>query len=261
MIILFWNPFSPYSRKVKMALDHKGLAYSCVMEGLFGEGGASVELKLKSPRGEVPIIQDGDLVIWDSRVICEYLEDACPANPLLPEEPAQRARCRRLEALCDSALDAAIYAVFAGRVICKDAPLASAMAAQGSDEVRVLVEQFERELGSQQFLCGDRLCLADIALYTQLVGVVPLGVALDTFSGISAWMMRIRQTAMGERDAVDVEEAFARARASTKQLRHQWRGERIEFAFRHGLEAFLQQEVQRGRAYFPPSPSAQPSQV
>ncbi|MET1078038.1 MAG: glutathione S-transferase family protein [Pseudomonas sp.] len=259
MIILFWNPFSPYSRKVKMALDHKGLVYSCVMEGLFGEGGASAELKLKSPRGEVPILQDGDRVIWDSRVICEYLEEAYPANPMLPAEPGQRARSRQLEALCDSTLDAAIYAVFAGKVICKDAPLASAMAAQGADEVRALAAQFERELGSQRFLCGDRLCLADIALYAQLVGVVPLGVAVDAFPTLSAWMRRIRQTPIGEQDAVAVEEAFARARASTKQLRHQWRGERIEFAFRHGLEAFLDGEVQRGRAYFPPSPPALPN--
>lgn len=40
MIKLFWNPFSPYSRKVKMVLEHTDLSYEPVMEGLFAEDGA-----------------------------------------------------------------------------------------------------------------------------------------------------------------------------------------------------------------------------
>ena len=258
MIKLFWNPFSPYSRKVKMVCDHKGLEYMPVTEGLFGEGGATPEMRLRSPRGEVPVIEDDNLTVWDSTVICEYLEEAYPSNPVLPRDPARRARCRLLEDLCDTTLDSAIYAVFAGRVICKDSAFASAMAAKGTDEVQALTEYFDRELSSDQFLCGYDVSLADIALYTQLVGVASLGVPLDAFPKVSAWMKRMRGTRIGEKDAVAVKEAFAHARSGAKQIRHQWRSDRIEFTFRHGLEGFLCQEIEKGRAYFPPSPTTRP---
>lgn len=258
MIRLFWNPFSPYSRKVKMVLDHKDLEYMPVVEGLFGAGGATSELRLRSPRAEVPIVEDGDLTVWDSTVICEYLEEAYPSNPVFPRDPARRARCRLLEDLCDTTLDAAVYAVFAGKVIYKDSPLASTMAAKGADEVLALTEYFDRELSSGQFLSGDDLSVADIALYTQLVGAVSLGVALDAFPKVSSWMTRMRQMRIGESDAVAAKEAFAHARSGTKQLRHQWRSDRIEFMFRHGVEELLLQEIAHGRAYFPPSPSRKP---
>lgn len=256
VITLFWNPFSPYSRKVKMVLDHKDVAYEAVMEGLFGEQGATVELRRKSPRGEVPVLQDGELTVWDSTVICEYLEEAYPSRPVLPPEPARRVRCRALEDLCDTTLDAAIYAVFAGKVICRDAASAETVAAKGIDEVRALAAEFDRELAATPFLCGDDPRLADIALYAQLAGAVLLGVSLDDFPSLAGWMKRMRRTPAGEKDAAAVEEAFARARSSEKQLRHQWRSDRIEFLFRHGLEDFLQQEMERGRAYFPPSPAS-----
>src|SRR3546814_16742694 len=57
-----------------------------------------------NPKGEVPVLVDGDLTLFDSTVIFEYLEDAYPQPPLMPRQPAARAQCRLLELTADEIL-------------------------------------------------------------------------------------------------------------------------------------------------------------
>ena len=54
-----------------------------------------------NPKGQVPVLVDGDLTLFDSTVILEYLEDAYPTPPLYPAEAKARARCRLLELTAD----------------------------------------------------------------------------------------------------------------------------------------------------------------
>src|SRR5439155_1659368 len=55
-----------------------------------------------NPRLEVPALVDGDTRVFDSTIILEYIEDRWPTPPLLPAAPAERARVRMLEELCDT---------------------------------------------------------------------------------------------------------------------------------------------------------------
>lgn len=255
MITLYWNPYSPYSRKVRMVLDHKGLPYEAVMDGLFDERGATDALKARSRRAEIPILEDGDLMLWDSTVICEYLDDAYPQSPVHPPDPAVRSQCRLLEDRCDTTLDAAVYAIYAGAVICRDAPQAKALVMAGTTETNVLLEEFDRQLGDREFLCGDVVSVADMALLTHVTGARALGLGLSGVLHLSRWLQQIEQLPFARSDAAASRAAAARVRATPKQLRHQWRSDRIEFCLRHGLADFLLDEIKRGRAYFPPSPS------
>ena len=47
-----------------------------------------------NPKGEVPVLVDGDLVLYDSTVILEYLEDRNPEPALYPREPPERSTTR-----------------------------------------------------------------------------------------------------------------------------------------------------------------------
>jgi len=51
-----------------------------------------------NPAGKVPVLRDGDLVIWDSLAICEYLAEQFPAAGLWPADAAERARARAISA-------------------------------------------------------------------------------------------------------------------------------------------------------------------
>ena len=97
MITLYDHPLSPYAQKVKIALLEKGLAYHAPMPGGLGAGGAQGVFVEASPRAEVPALVDGDVRIFDSTIILEYLDDAYPDPAMRPASAAERARVRMLE--------------------------------------------------------------------------------------------------------------------------------------------------------------------
>ena len=70
---LYGAPQSPFVRKVRVALEEKGLTYA-------------IELPAPAlhPMGKMPVLRDGDLVVPDSSVICAYLERKHPSPALYP---------------------------------------------------------------------------------------------------------------------------------------------------------------------------------
>lgn len=110
MIRIIGNHVSPYARKVFLALDHKSVDYEIdPIVPFFGDD----EFTRLNPLRRIPVLIDGDLVIPDSTVICEYLDDRYPEKPLYPADAAQRARARWLEEFADSRLgDVMIWKLF-----------------------------------------------------------------------------------------------------------------------------------------------------
>ena len=87
--------------KTKVVLEEKGLAYQVETVSPGAVWKKLPEILAKHPLGKVPWIEDGDLVIYDSTVINEYLNEKSENNPLLAREPAKRARARALENYAD----------------------------------------------------------------------------------------------------------------------------------------------------------------
>ncbi len=91
-MLLYEHPLSSYAQKVKIALREKAsISRSRTPAGL-GSGKADGPFAAASPRNEVPTLIDGEARIFDSTIILEYLEDKFPSPPLLPRDPAARAR-------------------------------------------------------------------------------------------------------------------------------------------------------------------------
>src|SRR5215470_8242469 len=109
MLVLYDDVFSPYARKVRIALYEKGVPFERV-RALHGDCNRTDFLHV-NPRAEVPALIDGDFALYDSTVICEYLEDRHPEPPLYPRDPRARATCRLLEDIADTQLDAALFAI------------------------------------------------------------------------------------------------------------------------------------------------------
>jgi glutathione S-transferase len=59
-----------------------------------------------SPAGRVPVLRHGDVVVWDSLAICEYLADRFPERRLWPGDPAERAHARSISAEMHSGFQA-----------------------------------------------------------------------------------------------------------------------------------------------------------
>jgi glutathione S-transferase len=99
---------SPYVRKVRIVMAEKRIDYHLELEDVWS---AETKIQEFNPLGKVPclIMEDGGAV-FDSRVICEYLDTASPVSRLIPPNGRERAEVRTWEALADGVIDALILA-------------------------------------------------------------------------------------------------------------------------------------------------------
>ena len=94
MLVLYHNDMSVCAQKVRLCLAEKGLAYEARHMNLrAGDQQQPDYLKL-NPKGVVPTLVDDDIVVTESVVINEYIDDAFPRHPLKPNDPAGRAKMR-----------------------------------------------------------------------------------------------------------------------------------------------------------------------
>jgi glutathione S-transferase len=106
---------SPYVRKVLVCLELKGIAYEVdPITPFFG----NEEFGRLSPLRRIPVMVDGDLVLTDSTVICEYVEEVHSSPPLLPKDAKERARARWLDEFADTRLgDVFIWGFFYPKMV------------------------------------------------------------------------------------------------------------------------------------------------
>ncbi len=75
-VVVYDHPLSPYGQKVKIALQEKGVDFEAPLPSNIGSGETSGEFARVSPRGEVPALLHGDVAVFDSSVILEYVEES-----------------------------------------------------------------------------------------------------------------------------------------------------------------------------------------
>jgi glutathione S-transferase len=89
--------YSSWSFRPWIALKHKGISFQETLVPFDMENG-NPNFKAFSPSMKVPVLKDGDLTVWDSLAILEYVADCYPLKGLLPEDRAARARARAVSA-------------------------------------------------------------------------------------------------------------------------------------------------------------------
>jgi glutathione S-transferase len=106
---------SPFVRKVRIAASVLGLEGDINLEQADTPDPSDV-LRRQNPLGKIPalILEDGT-VLFDSRVILEYLDHRAGGGRIVPREPGARFAALRQQALCDGILDAGVLRVYEGR--------------------------------------------------------------------------------------------------------------------------------------------------
>jgi glutathione S-transferase len=171
MIIIYSGPVSWFSRKVEIALREKNLPFRQEIvpftqtRGYFDRPEPVVRI---NPRRQVPVVIDGDLELYDSTVICEYLEDAYPVPPLLPRDTIIRAHCRQWDVFGDEVMLEPIRKLM-HRTEPHDHTSArwlelEQVASTAGPAIAAHFDQIEHHLAGKRFLCGD-FSLADIATF------------------------------------------------------------------------------------------------
>ena len=144
----------------------------------------------------MPVLVEGDLTLYDSTVIIEYLEDAYPASPLFPSEPRARARCRLLELEADEVLLAPARLLFhrtepPGPDTARRAALeGKAIAAEA--EIDHNHARLNARLEGKDFLCGG-FSVADIATFLVVhYGLRNGGPPIADYASLLAWYRRLK---------------------------------------------------------------------
>lgn len=91
VMTLFSRPTGPWSHRVRLVLAEKSINIDFVD---VAEGSLPEDLLDLNPYNTVPTLVDRDLVLYDSRVIIEYLDERFPHPPLMPVDPVTRAQFR-----------------------------------------------------------------------------------------------------------------------------------------------------------------------
>ncbi|MEC9368802.1 MAG: glutathione S-transferase [Pseudomonadota bacterium] len=114
-MILRSSPASPYGRKCKMSAIVLGVMDKIEVVKADTRD-ANDSIRKQNPLGKIPaLILDDGTVLFDSPVICEYLDSLAGGGKILPKTGAARWKALRLEALADGILDAALLQVYEKR--------------------------------------------------------------------------------------------------------------------------------------------------
>lgn len=237
MITLFDVPMSPYAQKVKLALIEKGLPFEVKLVDLTEP---DPEFTAGSPRLEVPVLIDGDVRLFDSSVIVEYLEDCYPSSPLLPADPAERARVRMLEEICDTQYEAVVWGVAELTVFSRaEGELKLRMLAIAKAQVAALNARLEQELAQRAFFNGDQLGFGDLVVYPHVNAAASQGNKPEPQSRLDGWLRGMRTRPSAQRVKNDVVSTLAQFAAIPQRIaagtqQRQYRDHRLDWMMRSG---------------------------
>jgi len=165
---LYSGPLSMFGAKAEIAAHEKGLDFELIMvpfemKTLYQPKHPEV-LRI-NPKQQVPVLIDGDLEIFDSTQIFEYLETIRPDPPLWPAEPRARARARLLEHKSDE-----VYFPSVIRLMGLQGRLDDPAAVTACASAAAFYDSLEHDLGDKEWLAGA-YTYADIAFFmAQLFG-------------------------------------------------------------------------------------------
>ena len=255
MIVLYDNPFSPFARKVRMALGFKEFPYESIDALALTE---HERLHTVNRRAEVPVLVEGSVTVVDSADIVAYLEDRFPTPPLLPPAPALRATARHWQRVADTVLDAIIHDISLWTWPTHNRPDAAptGLLEAGQRDLEIVLAELDRALGSNDFLCGT-LSVADIALFPHLSSLKVLGIPMEPFPNVRRWNANMRTLPCVRSDLDYVRQSaiakFAPGASPYEAEKFVWRGDRIEWLLAHGFREWFWSELASGRAVVPRS--------
>ncbi|WP_395006779.1 glutathione S-transferase N-terminal domain-containing protein [Undibacterium sp.] len=91
MMVLYSGTTCPFSQRCRLVLFEKGMDFEIRDVDLFNK---PEDISTMNPYGQVPILVERELVLYESNIINEYIDERFPHPQLMPADPLQRARAR-----------------------------------------------------------------------------------------------------------------------------------------------------------------------
>ncbi len=260
MITLYDHPLSPYAQKVKIALHEKGLAFETVAPGGLGAGGAQGAFVDASPRAEVPALIDGEVRVFDSTIILEYLDDAYPDPAMRPASASERARVRMLEEVMDTHFEAINWGISEIRWFRRaEGPAAEALLAAAKRQTEGFFTWLETQLGDREWFNGASFGWGDLSVVPYVNGSVGQGNPPIRGSRLSDWLTRANARPSVAATLADMaRSASASTMPNVAELlekglfKREYRDHRLEWMIKSGGIDVVLKGLEKGNIRFAP---------
>jgi glutathione S-transferase len=163
-LTLYWGSGSPFSWRVMLALQYKGLAYDSQMLHFDKQEHQSPQMLKLNPRGRVPVLKHGDYVVFESVAILYYLDLKYPAPPIFGLNPEEAGVIMRVicefQSYAEPSLQRITAAIFEDRV----AEDIDAL----TDDMHVVAREartIEGRLSKEQWIVGANYTALDMVIF------------------------------------------------------------------------------------------------
>jgi glutathione S-transferase len=184
-IVLHGTELSGHAHRVALLLRMLGLPYRFVVAP--PEVRRTPDFLKLNPLGQIPVLEDGPLVLADSNAIMVYLvRRYAPGSRWLPDEPVAAAQVQRWLSL---AAGEVMYGCAIGRAVKQfNAQWDHTLAVRVAER---LLRFMEQHLDGRSWLAADHATIADLACYSYVAHAPEGGISLDPYPAVRAWLARV----------------------------------------------------------------------
>jgi glutathione S-transferase len=185
-IVLHGFRLSGHSHRAELFLSLLGLPFEFRQVDLAAGAHKQPAFLAKNAFGQVPVIEDGEVVIADSTAILVYLATRYAPGKWLPQDPAGAAEVQRWLSVASGLV---AFGPAAARLV--TVFKASLDADEAIARSHALLAVLQRVLAGRSWLVGTQPTIADVAIYTYVAHAPEGNVSLDAYPDVRAWLARI----------------------------------------------------------------------
>lgn len=242
-LFLWDHPVSPFAQKIRIALREKKIPFTFETP----KGGGTGNVQLLDPvfigqnqRLEIPTLLDGNNAIFESTIILEYIEDKFPDNALRPCNPADRAKARMIEDVCDSQYEPINWGM--GEISTfkrADGALAEKLKRQAELQTKQIHQWLEEQLGDYSWFGGEDFGYADVCVWPFVNRSTSYGLEPKKGTRLRAWYERANQrpsvkSVLDEFSAGVANVSAAYGALQSRVMKRQYRDHRLEWMVKSG---------------------------
>jgi RNA polymerase-associated protein len=152
MMTLYSGTTCPFSHRCRIVLYEKGMDFQIIDVDLFNK---PEDISVMNPYGQVPILVERDLTLYESNIINEYIDERFPHPQLMPADPVMRARARLFLFRFEVELFSQVKVLEGGN-------------AKLADKARALIRENLVQIApvfvKQKFMLGEDFSMLDVAI-------------------------------------------------------------------------------------------------
>ncbi|KKB62287.1 glutathione S-transferase [Robbsia andropogonis] len=180
MMVLYSGTTCPFSQRCRLVLFEKGMDFEIRDVDLFNK---PEDIAVMNPYGQVPILVERDLILYESNIINEYIDERFPHPQLMPPDPVQCARARLFLQNFEKELFTHVDTLENRKATSKDGENAAAVVEKAHERARLAIRDRLTQLApiflKNKHMLGDEYSMLDIAIAPLLWRLDHYGIELS----------------------------------------------------------------------------------